>query len=239
MGQGMMAAVPIGSEPPSIFPNGSMPGYLQQIEQTWSNPAICGTTPFSPDRVYVTQYITGLSQVNQGVTMSGLIPLGKRTALFPAYTTASTYLPVLDPRLATPGSYFAPGAQLPRRPLHTASLILDHVIPKAGLEWLLNAQYTSANNGYNLPAYTVFNGGIVKRLSTGSLTLTVSNIFGTHTGLFTTYQGVSPMPVQGGGSFAFATSPLPPRSIVLQYQVKWRQHYVPPKAQKAEKAEKH
>ena len=229
MGQGMFAAVPIGSEPPSVFPGGSMTAYLQQIRQTWSNPAICGSIPFSPDRVYVNQYVSGLSQINQGVTMSAQIPLGRRTVLFPTYTTASTYLPVLDPRLLGPGSYYAPGAQLPHRPLHTAGLILDHVVPKAHLEWLVNAAYTSANNNYNLPAYTAFNGGIVFQGSPGALTLTVSNIFGTHTGLFTTYQGVTPMPLQGGGSFAFATTPLPPRSIMLQYQVKWRQHYVPPK----------
>jgi hypothetical protein len=229
MGQGMFAAVPIGSEPPSLFPGGSMSAYLQQIQQTWSNPAMCGAIPFSSDRVYVNQYISGLSQVNQGVTMSGQIPLGKRTMLFPTYTTASTYLPVLDPRLLGPGSYYASAAQLPHRPLHTAGVILDHVIPRAHLEWLLNAAYTSANNAYNLPGYTVINGGIVLQGSPGSLTLTVGNIFGTHTGLFTMYQGVSPMPLQGGGTFAFATTPLPPRSISVQYQVKWRQHYVPPK----------
>jgi hypothetical protein len=229
MGQGMFAAIPIASEPPSLFPGGSLSSYLQQLQQTWSSPAICGSVPFSPDRVYVNQYVSGLSQVSQGVTMSAEIPLGKRTVLFPTYTTASTYLPVLDPRLLGPGSYYAPGTQLPHRPLHTAGIILDHLIPRAHLEWLLNAAYTSANNGYNLPAYTTINGGIVFQGSPGSLTLTVSNIFGTHTGLFTTYQGVSPMPLQGGGSFAFATTPLPPRSITLQYRVKWRQHYVAPK----------
>lgn len=229
LGQGMTAAVPIGSEPPSLFPGGSMSAYLQQLQQTWSNPAICGSTPFSPDRVYVNQYITGLSQVNQGVTMSAQIPIGKRAMLFPMYTTASTYLPALDPRLLASGSYYAPGAQLPRRPLHTAGVTFDRIVPRAHLEWLLNAAYTSANNGYNLPGYTVINGGIIFQGSRGSLTLNVSNIFGTHTGLFTTYQGVSPMPLQGGGSFAIATTPLPPRSISVQYQVKWRQHYVPPK----------
>jgi hypothetical protein len=241
MGQGMLAAVPIGSEPPSMFPGGSMTAYLQQIQQTWSNSAICGSMPFSPDRVFVNQYITGLSQINQGVTMSAQIPMGKRTVLFPTYTTASTYLPELDPRLLGPGSYYAPGAQLPHRPLHTAGLILDHVVPKARLEWLLNAAYTSANNNYNLPPYMVINGGIVLQGSPGALTLTVSNIFGTHTGLFTTYEGVAPMPLQGGGSFAFATTPLPPRGIMLQYQVKWRQHYVPPKAatSPAPRAQKH
>ena len=39
------------------------------------------------------------------------------------------------------------------------------------------------------------------------------NIFGAHTGLFTTYQGIDPLPTQGGGSFALATTPLQPRSF--------------------------
>ncbi len=66
----------------------------------------------------------------------------------------------------------------------------------------------------------------------GSLQLLVSNIFGSHTGLFTTYQGVNPQPVFGGGTFAFATTPLAPRTIMLQYDVRWRQHTAPPKSAK-------
>ena len=62
----------------------------------------------------------------------------------------------------------------------------------------------------------------------GSLSLLVANIFGTHTSLFATYEGVNPMPLQGGGTFAFSTIPLQPRSITVQYQIRWRQHYKPP-----------
>lgn len=231
-GQSLYAAVPIGSEPPSLFPGNSVDAYLDEIAQTWSRPGICGSAPFSPDRVFVNQSVTGLSQINQGVTISGQIPLGKHAVLFPTYTTASTYLSTLDPRLSGPGSYYAPGAQLPHRPLHTAGLIYDRVVPRAHVEWLLNAQFTSANNSNNLPAYTVFNGGIVFQGSPGTLTLTVSNIFGTHTGLFTTYQAINPMPLQGGGSFAYATTPLPPRAISLTYRVHWHQHEAPRPAKK-------
>jgi hypothetical protein len=37
------------------------------------------------------------------------------------------------------------------------------------------------------------------------------------------------MPLQGGGTFAYATTPLPPRSFTVQYQVRWHQHQAPPK----------
>jgi hypothetical protein len=59
-------------------------------------------------------------------------------------------------------------------------------------------------------------------LQRGSLRFFESNIFGTDTGLFTTYQGVNPLPVQGGGSFSLATTPLAPRSFSVQYDVRWR-----------------
>lgn len=38
------------------------------------------------------------------------------------------------------------------------------------------------------------------------------------------------MPVGGGGTFAYATTPLAPRGITLQYDVRWKQHSSKPKA---------
>lgn len=223
IGQSTFAAVPAAAEPDWIFPGGSAAAYLQQLQQVWSSPAVCGSTPFSPQRVYVNQSITGLAQVTQGVTISGQIPVGKHGMLYPRYATASAYFDSLDPRMLAAGSYYAPGSQLPHRPLHTAGLLFDRAVPRAHMEWLLGAQFTSANNGNNLPGYTIFNGGIVMQGRRGSVTFTVSNIFGTHTGLFTTYEGVNPMPVQGGGTFAYATTPLSPRTISLTYRVRWHQ----------------
>lgn len=223
-GQTFRAGVPLSSEPPSLFPGGSLAAYLAQIENMWSQSTVCGAMPFNAERVYVSQMLSGLSQVDQGVTMSGQFRLGKNVMLFPTYATASAYLSSLDPRLIASGSYYAPGVQLPHRPLRTAGLTVDGALPKWHAEWLANAQFTSANNSNNLPAYTIYGAGFVVHGTYGSITVVESNIFGTHTGLFTTYQDVGPMPLQGGGTFAFSTTPLPPRSLTVQYQVRWHQH---------------
>jgi hypothetical protein len=129
----------------------------------------------------------------------------------------------LDPRLEVPGSYYATGRQLPHRPLRTAGLTIDGVMPKSQLEWLANAQFTSINNGHDLPAFTTYNAGLVFHTSSGTLTLLESNIFGTHAGLFSTYLGVNPMTLVGGGTFAFASDPLAPRQWQLTWDIPWHQ----------------
>jgi hypothetical protein len=143
---------------------------------------------------------------------------------FPTYALGSTYLDTLDPRLTAAGSYYGVGFQLPHRPLRTAGLTIDGALPKAALELLANAQFTSINNAHDLPAYTTFSAGVVFQTRAGSLTLLESNIFGNRVGLFSTYQGVNPMPVVGGGTFAFASTPLPPRQWQVLWDIPWAQH---------------
>jgi hypothetical protein len=220
-GQGIFGSVPFAGEPSSIFPNGQA-AYLASLEQVWEKPTVCGSIPFDPSRVYVSQYISGINQINQGFTIGGRIAMGRNVMAFPNYAVSSAALSSLDPRLEYAGSYFTVGTQMPHQPLHTAGLTLIGAVPHRPLEWALNAQFTAANNWQNLPAHTIYNAGVVMNLQRGSLRFFESNIFGTDTGLFTTYQGVNPLPVQGGGSFSLATTPLAPRSFSVQYDVRWR-----------------
>ncbi|MFN2448409.1 MAG: carboxypeptidase regulatory-like domain-containing protein [Candidatus Baltobacteraceae bacterium] len=222
-GQTMRLAVPFDGVPSSDFPNGPA-AYLTQLQQVWSQPTICGNIPFDASRVFVTELASGLGRLSQGFTVSGQIALGRNVLLYPSYAMTNTYLTTIDSRLTLPGSLYAIGTQLPHHPLHTSGLIVDGVLAKSSLEWLADAQFTSANNGGNLPAYTIYNAGLVLHGQRGSLQVLVGNIFGSHTGLFTTYQAVNAIPVVGGGSFAYATTPLSPRTITLQYDVRWRQH---------------
>lgn len=230
-GQGIFGSVPFAAEPASIFPNGPA-AYLASLQQVWSEPTVCGSTPFDPSRVYVSQYISGLNQVNQGLTVSGRFILSPALEIFPSYSLSSAALSSIDPRLLYPGSYVQAGAQLPHRPLRTAGLTLIGGVGHANVQWAFNAQFTGANNPQNLPAYTVYNAGLTMNLQHGSLRVFESNLFGTHTGLFTTYQGVNPFPVQGGGTFAQSTTPLPPRSFSVLYDIRWQQP-APPKKKKS------
>ena len=221
-GQGLFASVPFAAEPPSIFPGGPA-AYLSSLQQVWSQPTVCGSTPFDPARVYVSQYVSGLNQIDQGFTLSGRFIASRNVELLPNYSVTSAALSSLDPRLAFPGSYYTPGTQLSHHPLRTAGLTMLAAMPRRRMEWALNAQFTAANNWQNLPAYTIYNAGLVVQLERGTLRFFAGNLFGTHTGLFSTYEGVNPMPVQGGGAFAIATTPLAPRSFTVQYDLRWQQ----------------
>lgn len=227
-GRNLTASVPFVTEPASLFPNGPA-AYLSQIENIWSQPTVCGSTPFNPSGVYITQSITGINQVQQGIDINAQIPLGHNVVVLPSYALTNSYISSLDPRLIAPNSYYAVGAQLPHVPLQTAGLIIDGHLTHSALEWLVDAQYTSLNNGNNLPAHILYNAGLLWNTQFGSIRLLEANVFGTGAGLFTTYQGINPMPLQGGGSFAYATTPLPPRSFTVQYQIKWSAHRTPSK----------
>jgi hypothetical protein len=221
-GRGIFGSVPFAAEPASMFPGGPA-AYLASLEQVWSQATVCGSMPFDSSRVYVRQFISGVDQLNQGFTASARVMLNRTLAALANYTVTSAVLSSLDPRLLTAGSYFTSGTQIAHQPVHTAGLSLVGALPSEHLEWIINAQYTDANNWQNLPGYTLYNGALILNLQRGQLRFTEGNIFGTHTGLFTTYQGVNPLPVQGGGSFAFATTPLPPRTFTVQYDVRWQQ----------------
>ncbi|HEY9181500.1 MAG TPA: TonB-dependent receptor, partial [Candidatus Baltobacteraceae bacterium] len=128
-GQGLFASVPFAAEPGSIFPNGPA-AYLASLQGVWSEPTVCGSKPFDPARVYVSQYVSGLNQINQGYSVSGRFELSRTLALFPNYAVSSSALASLDPRLQFPGSYFTLGRQLPHHPLRTAGLTVDGVFPR-------------------------------------------------------------------------------------------------------------
>jgi len=211
-------SVPIASEPAALFPSG-LDDYLRALQNVWSQPTVCGSLPFDPARVYVSQSISGVSQVFSGANISAKQRLGTNVLAVANYTIGSTYLTGLTALLDAPGSFYQQDAQLPRRPLHSANLILDFAMPHAPLQWLFNAHFTSLNNQSNLPAYTTYSAGLMFTGERGALTFTESNIFGSRTGLFTTYQDINAMPLVGGGSFAYSTTPLPPRQWTFTYRI--------------------
>lgn len=129
-GQPFYAAVPAAAEPGALFPNG-LAQYIADLQLIWSRPSVCGSTPFDPSKLFVSQSISGTGQVYEGYSLSGRVSLGKSVAIFPSYSVGSTFLSNVDPRLAFPGSYYAAGSQLPHRPLRTANLIVDGVLARA------------------------------------------------------------------------------------------------------------
>lgn len=227
-GQGFFrGAVPVAAAPASIFPGG-LSAYLQQLMAVWSQPTVCGTIPFDPTRVYLSQTIVGMRQDQRGYTVSAYLPVGHNVVLLPNYSLTSTFFATLDPRLQAVGSYYAIGAQLPHQPLVQANLIADIVTNNGALEWYAQGQYFSENNPANLPAFTTINVGLKAKIRYGTLTFIDSNLFGSYADVFGTYRGIYPMPVVGGGTFAFSSDPGQPRQWSVTWTIPWHQHFSPP-----------
>lgn len=227
-GQGFFpGAVPVAAASASVFPGG-LQAYLQQLMAVWSQPTVCGAIPFDPTRVYLSQDIVGMRQDQRGYSVSGEAVVGNNVVLFPNYSMTSTFFATLDPRLEAVGSYYAIGRQLPHHPLVQAGLTADIETNGGALEWFLQGQYQSLNNPANLPAFTTVNVGLNAKLRYGTLSFIESNVFGTYADLFGTYRGIDPMPLVGGGTFAFSSDPGQPRQWSVMWTIPWHQHYSPP-----------
>jgi hypothetical protein len=226
-GQGFFGSVPIAAEPASIFPNG-LAAYLQQLSSVWSQPTVCGTIPFNPARTYISQNIVGMRQDQRGYTMSGELVVGHNVVLFPNFSVTSTFFSTLDPRLEAVGSYYGIDTQLPHHPLLQANLTVDINTNGGKLEWLVNGRYASLNNPANLPAFTTINAGLSAKLRYGKLTFVDSNLFGSYADAFGINRGIYPMPLVGGGTFAFSSDPGQPRQWSVTWTIPWHQHFSPP-----------
>ncbi|HEY0393238.1 MAG TPA: carboxypeptidase regulatory-like domain-containing protein [Candidatus Elarobacter sp.] len=227
VGQTFYAGVPVANEPPGYVPA----GYLAAVQQAWNRPQSCAGVPFDANAIYIGQAISGTTRRYEGWSLTGRVALGRNVVLFPTVATTAATLLTLDPRLAGPYSFIVPGWQLPNRPLHTATLTLDALQPRAKLEWIANAQYVGANNGRRLGAYTQVNAGVSRAVARGTLTAFVSNLTNVDSGIFWTTQYGYRLPLAGGGVAVQPANPLLPRSFTVQYSVRTNARPAPPPAQ--------
>jgi hypothetical protein len=194
--------------------------YLDQVAAFWHAGTICGTRAFEPSRVYVSEEIAGATVRTRGIDASGQIVLGRAVIALPSYSVNSAILTSSDPRLLYPGSPYAVGAQLPFKPLHKAGLLIDAQQRKAGLEWVVNGTWVSANNQNALGSYLQVAAGVTWTARRGRLTLFANNLFNTDTGLFATSEFAQPLALRGGGTYVPVPTLLPPRSYTLLYSVR-------------------
>ena len=152
----LQAQFPLLALPPGAVP----PGYLDQVATFWHAGTICGAQAFDPSRVYVAEQISGATVRYRGVDASGQIVLGRAVIALPGYSVNAATLVSSDPRLLFAGSPYAVGAQLPFRPLHKASLLIDALQRKAALEWVVNGTWVSADNGFALGSYIQVAAGV-------------------------------------------------------------------------------
>jgi len=201
------------------------PGYLQEVQAIYDSPAGCGApleTPFTAQQLYMMTPLSGVQRVYQGAEVTGFLTLGN-LVVEPYYNltgaVANSYNYVFD----NPYSITIPGQQLPNVPLEKAGLVLDYKAPHSMLEWLADAQHTSANNPNNLPAYTTYDAGVTAQLTVGTLTFAATNITDTYAGVFSTPEFAVPFTTAGGYVIPNIARPLTPRTYSMTYSVKFGQ----------------
>lgn len=201
------------------------PNYFGDVYTNFTT-ACGGPPPFSPaDTSRYTYFATpigGVRRVYEGAQISGFFTLGNLVAQ-PYYDTQVAKALSGDVRLNNAYSITIPGSQLPNVPLHRAGVTLDYKAPHSYLEWLADANYTGANNGQNLPAYTTVDLGANLHLTRGDLTVAASNIFNTYAGTFAGSQWAVPYTTLGGMKIATIARPNSPQQVSVTYTVRFGQ----------------
>ena len=201
--------------PSGIFP----PGYFAQVGSGFQTQ--CGSVPSSniAQNTYFTTPIGGVRRIYEGLQLTGFYTLGRFVAE-PYYDVQVAKAVSGDFRLNNPYSITIPGSQLPNVPLQRAGITLDYKAPHSNVEYLADANYTSANNSQNLPAFATVDAGVNVHLSRGDLTFAGTNLFNTYAGVFSGPQWAVPYTTFGGMSVATIARPNTPRQFSVTYTVR-------------------
>lgn len=205
-----------------IFP----PGYFNDVQNVYDT--ACGTLPasFGPQNIYYSTPIGGVQRVYEGARLSGFFTIGN-LVVEPFYNIQVAKAISDDPRFVNPYAITISGNQLPNVPLHRAGITLDYKAPHSAVEWLADANYTAANNGQNLPAYTTVDAGVSTQLQRGALTLAMTNIFNAYAGTFASSQNAVPYTTASGLQIPTIARPNTPRQLSLTYTVRFGQNVQP------------
>lgn len=192
-------------------------GYVNALSQYWGQPAACAGTPFDPGRIYVQQYISGIGQTTRYFHVQTHVNASRSLIIVANASLNSVQLSNLGSRFLAPGNVYRNSVQLFNVAPYSAGVTFDGIY-RHQYEWLINAQLVGQNNGNNLPAYTTLNAGLVDRLPFGELSFVCTNLLDRDAFRFTRYQGINPIALVGGGTLAFPTSPIAPRSFSLSFK---------------------
>ncbi|HEV3154914.1 MAG TPA: TonB-dependent receptor [Candidatus Baltobacteraceae bacterium] len=199
----------------NIFP----PGYFQQVAGQFLTQCNFPASTDVAQNTYFSTPISGVRRIYEGAQLSAFYTLG-RLVLEPYYDVQVAKALSGDVRLNNAYSITIPGAQLPNVPLHRGGITLDYKAPRSNVEWLADANYTSANNSQNLPAYATVDAGVNVHLLRGDLTFAGTNLFNTYAGVFSGPQWAVPYTTLGGSQVATIARPNTPRQFSVTYTVR-------------------
>jgi uncharacterized membrane protein YgcG len=199
------------------------PGYVGIAQGIFQSPAGCGappSVPFGAQNLYFRTPIGEVERLYEGGSVTGFVSFGG-LIVQPFYDVTVVQPISNSPLIDNPYSTTISGSQQPNQPLHRAGIVLDYKSsPNARLEWIADAQYTGANNGFNLPAYTTYDAGVQMQFNHGALNVAMSNITNTFGGIFTSPLNAVPQQTAGGILLPTLARPVAPRAISFTYIIK-------------------
>ncbi len=205
-----------------LLANGTItPSYVAAVQQIFQSTAGCGAaTPFSPSQLYFSTPVAGVDRLYQGVQVTGYATLGN-LIVQPFWNTTVSQAISDSPLIDNPYSITQSGQQLPNVPLQRAGVIFDYKARHSAIEYYADAEYNGRNNPNNLPAYTQYDAAVNVAFSKGNLTIAAANIFGTYSGIFSSYANAVPFYTQSGQIVPNVARPLTPRSYTVTYTLRY------------------
>ncbi len=201
------------------------PDYASLVEQIWDSPAGCNAaagTAVSPSQLYFSTAIAGTQRVYQGAELTSYLTFGG-LIVEPYYNITGAVIYSGSPLVNNPYSFVIPGQQVAGTPLHKAGVTFLYKAQHSAVMYLWDAQYTSINNGNNLPSYLTFDGGLGAQLAHGTLTVVAQNITDSYGGVFTSPEWEVPYTTIGGYVIKNLARPLTPREYQVTYTVRFGQ----------------
>jgi len=211
------AIVGFSSLNPALFPA----TYLAEAQQAAQ--LQCGGTPLvSPQELYFNVVGIASRAVYEGAQISASYQPSKTVSVSGEYNTTFARAFGSDPLLFGPHSTVMSGHQLPNVAPHTADFTVKATLGSQTVG-LIQARYSSSNNGFNLPAYVTLDSGVLVSMPRGMLSITITNIGNVRPGPFATADGAVALPMLQG-AFPTIAQPLQPRTLNVGY----RFHIGPP-----------
>jgi hypothetical protein len=208
------AAVAVSSEPAGLVPS----GYVESLLAAYSSVGNCATPNPS---IYIDQDINGADVRYSGIDTAAMFRFGPRVQVKAFVDEQDAILRGNPGRLESPLSPYIVGSQLPGVPWSRFGVTTGWELPNGQATLLLDAIHVSRNNPRNLPAYTLVNLGMERRVS-GSILLDIvaGNVTHQYADTLSSTRFAVPVPTAGGRPL-FANAhplPLPDLFVRLRFQ---------------------
>jgi len=159
--------------------------------------------------------------VYQGIELATRLPIPQFTALAldGFYNVQSAFPKGVDPLTEAGLQNVVNNEQYLGVPLHKYGYGIDYESRDRNTVVFFNGTYYDRNNGYNLPAFWLWDGGFTVPLGKSELHLSDRNVFNKNAFIFSNFNGGVPYP-GFSGPFATTSYPVPPHTLEVTLERK-------------------